>query len=276
MSNDTTTAKNVGWSDAKAYPTSIGLGEAIIYAITVALASVPIFFADPRISTPFAVVVLLVGYQIGQMVRERRTDKAIHEFILKTNEAIRELGTDNSRAIQELGRQIPELSHLVVLNNIDAAYAYLMDALKTSSAVLNTRIPVSASSSSMVPATHPYREAIRKYVELGGSLREIVSRQETLVKDAQALEAVARDKTNYDFRILDAPSSVFLNFTILEYDDGRRDSQEVVIGWAVAAGVSFNQQCFILRGPQIREVFSDIFQALWNASISPRSVVATS
>jgi len=163
MSNDTTTAKNVGWSDPKAYPTSIGLGEAIIYTITVALASVPTFFADPRISTPFAVVVLLVGYQIGQMVRERRTDKAIHEFVLKTNEAIRELGTENSRAIQELGRQIPELSHLVVLNNIDAAYAYLMDALKTSSAVLNTRIPVSASASSMVPATHPYREAIRTF-----------------------------------------------------------------------------------------------------------------
>jgi hypothetical protein len=98
-------------------------------------------------------------------------------------------------------------------------------------------------------------------------LREIIADRPALVADAERLADECAEQGSYHFSVWQNPSPVFLNFTTIEHADDRR-APEVVIGWAVAAGLGFDQHCFVARGHHIHAFFVGIFETIWSAAES--------
>ncbi len=181
--------------------------------------------------------------------------------------AIREASTDLS--IQELRKllseKIPNLEALRVLATHEEADLYLAGALTEASFVRNTRIPTGMSSDDFCQkrSDDAFRSAIPEFLaDKNCILRELIADYPPLVEDSRQIQSGAAGL--YEFCTWRNPPALFMNFVIIEFKDTAR-LPEVIVGWAVAAGLAFDTHSFILTEPSVHKFYSGLFEALWNS-----------
>jgi len=178
----------------------------------------------------------------------------------------------SERSIQELrrwlGEQMPNIDALRVLTTTDDAENYLATALGEATFIRNTRIPGGVSMHGLQPgrSSGAFRESIPDFLSKRPSVfREIIADRRLLIDDSAKLSSEAVG--TYDFCVWRNPPPVFLNFVIIEYDEKSR-MPEVIIGWAIAAGLGFNSNSFVLAGDAVHQFFTGLFDALWSSNAS--------
>jgi len=183
--------------------------------------------------------------------------------------AIRETTTDQS--IQELRKllieKVPNLEALRVLASHEEADLYLTEVLGDASFVRNTRIPTGTGMDdfSQKRADDAFRNAIPEFLaDKNCILRELIADYPSLVGESRRIQSEATGL--YEFCTWRNPPAVFMNFVIIEFKDIMRPS-EVIVGWAVAAGLAFDTHSFILTEPSVHKFYSGLFEALWNSGL---------
>ena len=208
----------------------------------------------------FSLVMVIIGLltELGTVVRAQNNE--LKETILEFR--------------GWLTQQIPELDTFEVIATTHEAFEYLISALDEASFIRNTRIPTSDSpdgAHQLSPGSKhsanasPFRDDLKKYLKSGRHFREVIANREGLIQEATQLYNQFGTAGHYQFAILPHSSSVFLNFSLIQYRQSER-IPEVLIGWATSAGSAFDDRCFLLRGEHIHSYFSGLFDSLWHTS----------
>ena len=164
--------------------------------------------------------------------------------------------------------QYPRLNALELLPTAQAADIYLRDALKNAVNVRNTRISAYTTRSPLSTTkahSNIFRDSLPLYLRRRQrTFRELIADSGYFLSESQRLSTTFE---TYDYRIWHNAPHFFTNFTLIEYEDSARQP-EVVLGWAVAAGLGGEQHCFILRNVHLHAFYAAMFEALWH-SLAP-------
>ncbi|HUY07028.1 MAG TPA: hypothetical protein VMU99_07210 [Acidimicrobiales bacterium] len=114
-------------------------------------------------------------------------------------------------------------------------------------------------------ADDAFRNAIPKSLDDKNCiLRELIFDYPPLVDESTRIQSEANGL--YEFCAWHNPPAVFMAFVVIEFKEAAW-SPEVIVGWAVAAGLAFDSHSFILIEPSVDKCYSRLFEALWNSGL---------